>query len=194
MQIKFKWLSNQWRRRPQNEIKVDSKSAWQSCKRIKHFDVWTSDWTIKRTIQWMEEELINEWMIYWTNERTNGRTKDRANERTNTWTNEQTKTVVYKGNRFKETRTFDTKVYFKPTDTLELLHKKSHHPNHTFKGLIKSQILRYVRICNNKQDVTIACRKFFVALVRRGYSERFLQKNKDKSLCEFIKNANKGSS
>ena len=32
-------------------------------------------------------------------------------------------TVVYKGNRFKETGTFDTKVYFKPTDTLELLHK-----------------------------------------------------------------------
>ena len=57
-------------------------------------------------------------------------------------------TVVYKGNRFKETGTLDTKVYFKPTDTLELLHKKSHHPNHTFKGLIKSQILRYVRICN----------------------------------------------
>ena len=28
-------------------------------------------------------------------------------------------TVVYKGNRFKETGTFDTKVYFKPTDTLE---------------------------------------------------------------------------
>ena len=47
-------------------------------------------------------------------------------------------TVVYKGNRFKETGTFDTKVYFKPTDTLELLHKKSHHPNHTFKGLIKA--------------------------------------------------------
>ena len=27
-------------------------------------------------------------------------------------------TVVYKGNRFKETCTFDTKVYFKPTDSL----------------------------------------------------------------------------
>ena len=47
-------------------------------------------------------------------------------------------TVAYKGKRFKETGTFDTKVYFKPTDTLELLHKKSHHPNHTFKGLIKA--------------------------------------------------------
>ena len=63
-------------------------------------------------------------------------------------------TVVYKGNRFKETGTFDTKVYFKPTYIVELLHKKSHYPNHTFKRLIESQILRYVRVCNNKQDVT----------------------------------------
>ena len=47
------------------------------------------------------------------------------------------------------------------------------------KGLIKSQILRYVRICNNKQDVMIACRKLFAALVRRGYSERFLRKIKE---------------
>ena len=54
----------------------------------------------------------------------------------------------HKGNRYK--KTFNTNGYFKPIDTLELLHKKSHHPNHTFKGIIKSQILRYVRICNNK--------------------------------------------
>ena len=84
-------------------------------------------------------------------------------------------TVVYRENRFKETGTFDTKVYFKPTDTLELLHKKSHHPNDTFQGLIKTQIFRYVRICNNKQDVMIACRKLFAAQIRRGYSERFLR-------------------
>ena len=92
------------------------------------------------------------------------------------------------------TGTFDTKVYFKPTDTLELLHNKSHHPNHTLKGLIKSHILRYVRICNYKQDVIITSRKLFAALVKRGYSERFLRKIKNKTLCELRKNPNKGSS
>ena len=71
-------------------------------------------------------------------------------------------TVVYKQTDLR--RQAHTKVYLKPTDTLELLHKKSHHPNHTFKGLIKSQILRYGRICNNKQDVMIACRKLFALL------------------------------
>ena len=76
----------------------------------------------------------------------------------------------------KETGTFETKVYFKPTDTMELLHNKSHHPNHTFKGLIKSQILRYVRICNNKQDVMIAYRKLFAALVRRVYWNVFCER------------------
>ena len=39
----------------------------------------------------------------------------------------------------------------------------------------------------------IACRKLFAALVRRGYSERFLRKIKDKTLCELRKNPNKGS-
>ena len=101
--------------------------------------------------------------------------------------------MVDKGNRFKETGTFDTKVYFKPTDTLELLHKKSHHPSHTFKKIIRSQILTYVRICNNKQDVMRACRKLFAALVRRGHSERFLRKIKDKTLCELRRTPNKGS-
>ena len=47
---------------------------------------------------------------------------------------------------------------------------------------------------NNKQDVLIACRELFAALVRRGYSERFLRKIKDKTLCELRKNPNKGSS
>ena len=39
-----------------------------------------------------------------------------------------------------------------------------------------------------------ACRKLFAALVRRGYSERFLRKIKDKTLCELRKKPNKESS
>ena len=40
----------------------------------------------------------------------------------------------------------------------------------------------------------IACRKLFAALVRRGYSKRFLRKIEDKTLCELRKNPNRGSS
>ena len=31
------------------------------------------------------------------------------------------------------------KVYFKPTDTHELLHSKSYHPTHIFKGIVPSR-------------------------------------------------------
>lgn len=38
----------------------------------------------------------------------------------------------------------NTKIYiFKSTDTRTLLHKTSYHPKHTFKGLIKSQLIRF---------------------------------------------------
>ena len=38
----------------------------------------------------------------------------------------------------------------------------------------------------------IACRTLFAALVRRGYSERFLGKIKDKTLCELRKKPEQG--
>jgi len=39
-----------------------------------------------------------------------------------------------------------TRVFFKPTDTHQLLFGSSCHPRHTTKGILKSQILRYKRI------------------------------------------------
>ena len=44
------------------------------------------------------------------------------------------------------------KVYFKPTDTHALLHKDSFHPKATFSGIIKSQILRFSKICTLTND------------------------------------------
>ena len=40
-------------------------------------------------------------------------------------------------------KTLLSKECFKPTDTHQLLHKDSFHPKHTFKSLIKSQIMRF---------------------------------------------------
>ncbi len=45
-------------------------------------------------------------------------------------------TTTYKGPGFPDQRTLDIKVFFKPTDTHALLHKKSHHPSHTFRGIL----------------------------------------------------------
>ena len=57
-----------------------------------------------------------------------------------------------------------TKTFFKPTDTHQLLFKTSHHPKHTFNGLIKSQLIRYKRLSTHKHDYMHRCNILFSSL------------------------------
>ena len=84
-------------------------------------------------------------------------------------------TTTYKGKQFDKTHKLDIKVFFKPTDTHALLFKTSYHPRHTFAGLVKSQLLRFHRICTQKTDFEEATRILFSALGKRGYSRSFLR-------------------
>lgn len=68
-----------------------------------------------------------------------------------------------------------TRVFFKPTDTHALLHKSSYHPRHTFRGIVKSQLIRFRRICVAEADASLATRTLFRALMPRGYSRTFLR-------------------
>ena len=68
-----------------------------------------------------------------------------------------------------------TRVFFKPTDTHALLHKSSYHPKHTYRGIVKSQLIRYHRICTVAEDVESATGTLFQALRLRGYSRTFLR-------------------
>lgn len=68
-----------------------------------------------------------------------------------------------------------TRVFFKNTDTHALLHKSSYHPKHTFRGIVKSQLIRFRRICTFECDVEQATLTLFAALRKRGYSRRFLR-------------------
>ena len=72
-----------------------------------------------------------------------------------------------------------SKVYFKPTDTHQLLHKNSFHPKHTFSGIIKSQILRFYNISSRKEDFEESVQILFQALQSRHYSKRWLRKLKN---------------
>ena len=72
-------------------------------------------------------------------------------------------------------KTLGTKVFFKDTDRHALLHKSSHHPKHTYRGLIKSQLIRFHRICTFPEHVEEATSTLFGALRFRGYSRRFLR-------------------
>ena len=85
---------------------------------------------------------------------------------------------IYKGRRFEREGIFDTRVHFKETDSHQLLHHASFHPKATFSSVVKSQVLRFYRICNNDYDFNTACSILFRALKPRGYSERMLRRIK----------------
>lgn len=55
-------------------------------------------------------------------------------------------------------------------------YKSSYHPPHTFRGIVKSQILRFHRICSKREDFNNATRILFKSLRRRGYSRSFLRR------------------
>ncbi|XP_074646585.1 uncharacterized protein LOC141902624 [Tubulanus polymorphus] len=90
--------------------------------------------------------------------------------------------TTFKGPRFETSGTVDTKVYFKPTDSHQLLHRSSFHPKHTFSGIVKSQILRFRRICNNDSDLHAASGTVLKVLRGRGYKDRELRHIKSQAL------------
>jgi hypothetical protein len=71
---------------------------------------------------------------------------------------------------YKASNTLQTRVYFKPTDTHQLLHKTSFHPTHTCNGILKSQLIRFKRISSSKLDFDNTCKILFSALKKRGYT------------------------
>ncbi len=85
-------------------------------------------------------------------------------------------TTVFKNNNHG--RPLLTKVYFKPTDTHQLLYKTSFHPKHTFRGVIKSQLFRFHKICSHKSDFEEAWLTLHESLSKRNYSKRWLRKVK----------------
>jgi len=83
--------------------------------------------------------------------------------------------TTYKGPDFNATGRLDTRVYFKPTDSHALLHRSSFHPTHTFQGIIKSQLIRFERICSQRPDYEKAVFTLFNALRLRGYNRTTLR-------------------
>lgn len=80
---------------------------------------------------------------------------------------------------------FMTKLYTKETDTQRLLHKTSFHPPHTFKGVVKSQIMRFARICDDGQAFSDAFKALKSQLLQVGYSRAFLRRCK-KTVLEYM--------
>lgn len=92
-----------------------------------------------------------------------------------------------------------TKVFFKETDSHQLLHTSSFHPKHTTTGVLKSQLLRFKRISSTYDNYSESCVILFNALKERGYSkskfrkmkrEIWLQANKTNNITESESNSN----
>lgn len=87
-------------------------------------------------------------------------------------------TQVFFTPRKDSSRGLATKVHFKDTDTHALLHGTSFHPRHTFRGIVKSQLIRFRIICSRPKDFEEAITTLFRALRNRGYNRTFLRKIK----------------
>jgi len=86
-------------------------------------------------------------------------------------------TIIYKVPTSPGLCVLRTRVYFKPTDTHQLLHGSSFHPRHTPKGILKSQLIqliRFKRISSTKIDYNNACTTLCQTLKNRGTAAAFL--------------------
>ncbi len=75
-----------------------------------------------------------------------------------------------------ENHQLESQIFFKPTDSRRLLDSQSYHPPHTSRGVIKSQILRYRRLCTRKRDAMKATHSLFNILKDQGFSNKILSK------------------
>ena len=87
-------------------------------------------------------------------------------------------TTVYKNTEDTDDDVLQTRVFFKETDTHQLLHKASFHPKHTTRGVLKSQLLRFKRISTTKDDYDHTCSILFRSLAKRNYCRRMMRRMK----------------
>jgi len=79
---------------------------------------------------------------------------------------------------FKLNNQLATKIYRKPTDSLRLLHPFSFHPPHTYKGIIKAQILRYIKLSTLPQDFQQTYNTLKTSLISMGYTRNIIRQCK----------------
>jgi hypothetical protein len=90
-------------------------------------------------------------------------------------------TLIYVSNNKIQTRT-----YFKPTDTHQLLHHDSAHPKHTFLGILKSQFIRFKRLSATKLDYESSSKILIKHLSDRGYTNSTMRKLKNEIWFNYV--------
>ena len=73
--------------------------------------------------------------------------------------------------KFEEDGSLRLGVYFKATNSLPILHRRSNHPIATLRGAIKGRFISFIRICNNTTDLFSAILSLVNNANKYGYSE-----------------------
>ena len=63
------------------------------------------------------------------------------------------------------------RIHFKDTNSHSILHRSSHHPKHTFKGIVYSQIRRWAQLCSMREDFNLCLQKVRPIWQSRGYTK-----------------------
>ena len=76
---------------------------------------------------------------------------------------------------FKQDNTIHTKEHRKETSASTYLHYTSAHPRYTFKGIMKSQILRIRRLCSRNEDYLEAVQLLKIRCESSGYKREDIE-------------------
>lgn len=82
---------------------------------------------------------------------------------------------IFKGENFRTYGLLDTGVYTKPISKFLYLLGKSNHPKHITTGIIKGEMIRYLRNTSSERLWTLKTRFLYEKLAERGYSRSQLQ-------------------
>ena len=77
---------------------------------------------------------------------------------------------LYKGERFAKEGILDIKTHIKPTNTKQYVHASSAHPPGTGRGIIKGELLRYLRTNSNEPTFLTHKEKHVENMKTQGYN------------------------
>lgn len=82
--------------------------------------------------------------------------------------------TIYKNNNINEKTELLTKVFFKSTDSHQLLHTNSFHPKHVCRGILKSQFIRFKRLSSSFSEYSNTSNILIQHLKHRGYTYSYM--------------------
>ena len=75
-----------------------------------------------------------------------------------------------------DTQKLVTGVYRKAAAADMYIPKDSHHPSSLMRGMVKGELVRFTRICNEEEERDKAWERFSLAMQRRGHEKKMLER------------------